>query len=122
MTPTSSSSVQEQINYLVERVNVGFDRLDSRLEGLDHRMRQVEENSAASMPVVNMRITALTEKIADNKESASSHSQRLKKLEYQMIRMASMYAFFVYISSGLGVAIISLIGAILTGHAEVSFK
>jgi chromosome segregation ATPase len=123
MTPTKvGTTTGEQINYLVDRINEGFEELKEHINQLDDRLRKMEQTDAACIPVMNARIDHVNDKLKEHENSLTTKSQQIKTLEAQVARLANMYAIMTWIFGALGISVIGLIWALITGQAEVIFR
>lgn len=106
---------QSQISALEQRIEKGFDELKEMLKGFDERVRAVEQREAGCQPIITARLDAAFRKIDD-------HDLRLITVEKHADRMMAAYQFMLFMGSALGLSVIALIWALITGQAQVVFK
>jgi len=123
MTPPDNTSVlQVQIDSLGERMQQGFDEIKDMLRSYEERTRAIEQREAGCQPIMHARLDAMQQYIIDHNTKFTTKSQQINSLEKQVARLAGMYNFFVFIGSALGLSVIALIWALITGQAQVIFK
>lgn len=72
--PTRTSTLQNQINILTNRVEKGFSELKDMLQGFDTRVREMEKQEASCKPLLDNQISAAWRKIDE-------HSTEIKVLD-----------------------------------------
>jgi predicted RNase H-like nuclease (RuvC/YqgF family) len=126
MTPPKASidiSVfQDQINSLGDRMDAGFTEIKDLLRSYEERTRAIEQREAGCQPLITGRIDAVWRKVDDHETRLTTKSQQINALERQVARLAMVYNFFVFVSSALGLSVIALIWAMITGQATVIFR
>jgi uncharacterized protein involved in exopolysaccharide biosynthesis len=122
MTPSQTAALQAQIDSLGDRMASGFDEIKSLLISIEERTRLLETSEAGYQPLANSRIDAVVLKIADHETRLATKSQQINTLDKQVAKLVGMYNFFIFVGSAFGLSLISLIWALITGHAQVVFK
>jgi predicted RNase H-like nuclease (RuvC/YqgF family) len=115
MPPSSTAALQAQIDNLGERMDRGFDEIKNLLRSYEERTRKVEQQEAGCQPVITSQIKSVFLELG-------KHDGRIEKLEKQLGRVMAMYSVFIFISGALGLSIIALIWAMITGQATVVFR
>jgi hypothetical protein len=100
----------------------GFDEIKVLVRSFDERVRGVEMQEAGCQPLLSGRIDAAWRRLGEHDSTFDKHDGRLKDLEAQLGRLMTMYAIFVFIGSALGLSVIALIWALITGQAQVVFR
>jgi hypothetical protein len=115
MPPASTAVLQAQIDSLGIRMDKGFDEIKDLLRSYEERMRKTEQLEAGCQPVITTQIKSVFLELG-------KHDGRIEKLEKQLGRVMAMYSVFIFISGALGLSIIALIWAMITGQATVVFR
>jgi predicted RNase H-like nuclease (RuvC/YqgF family) len=122
MPPENTSALEAQIHSLEERTVAGFTEIKDMLRSYEERTRAIEKLEAGCQPIVTGRIDAVWRKVDEHETRLETKSQQINSLEKQVARLATMYTAFVFIGSTLGVSVIALIWAMITGQATVVFR
>lgn len=122
MPPENTYALEAQIHSLEERTVAGFTEIKDMLRSYEERTRAIEKLEAGCQPIVTGRIDAVWRKVDEHETRLETKSQQINSLEKQVARLATMYTAFVFIGSTLGVSVIALIWAMITGQATVVFR
>jgi len=96
---TSNAAILEKLINLEESIK----RVESKVNSIDNRVQKIEINDARAESVV---------------EKVDDHEGRIRALE----QLAPAMRVVVWIAGVLGVSVIALIWALITGQAVLAFK
>jgi chromosome segregation ATPase len=122
MPPSSTSALEARIDRLEERMVAGFTDIQDMLRSYDERTRAIERLEAGCQPIVYARLDAIQQDLLDHNTRLAMKSQQIININTQMSDLMHMYRLFVWVGTAMGGSIISLIVALITGHAQVVFK
>jgi hypothetical protein len=122
---------------LERAVERGFETVNSRLDGLDHRLRNLENNEASRGGTTELRLTGLergvgeacvrlaqletnlSERIEDYKVD---HAAELKVLASRLDTIEPWVRGAKWVVGVLGTSLLALIWSLITGQVQLLFK
>lgn len=100
----------------LERIELGFAKLDAAIKVLDDRQRAAENREAGNTPIMSSRLEAAWRKIDDHETSIRDLRQEVSKLMQSVIQLLSILRWMLGIFTSLIVAILI---ALATGHLSI---
>ncbi|MBV5322605.1 MAG: hypothetical protein JZU60_02070 [Ilumatobacteraceae bacterium] len=100
----------------LERIELGFAKLDAAIKVLDDRQRAAENREAGNTPIMSSRLDAAWRKIDDHETSIRDLRQEVSKLMQSVIQLLSILRWMLGIFTSLIVAILI---ALATGHLSI---
>jgi|SRR3989304_5935014 len=122
LNSAATAALQIQIDGLGERMDKGFEELKAILRSYEERTRAIEQREAGCQPIITSRMDAAWRKLDEHETKFETVHKDVDELDKKLVSVMFMYRVFVFISSALGLSIISLIWALITGRAEITFK
>lgn len=114
--------MQKQIDLLREEIQTGFGEIKKMLEEMDKRMREVEKNEAACLPMIKSEIESIHKRLDDHETRLNTKSVQIVDVNNAIAKLMTMYRMVSWVAIGFGGSIIVLIWGLITGSAEVSFR
>lgn len=100
----------------LERIELGFAKLEAAIKVLDDRQRAAENREAGNTPIMSSRLDAAWRKIDDHETSIRDLRQEVSKLMQSVIQLLSILRWMLGIFTSLIVAILI---ALATGHLSI---
>ena len=100
----------------LERIELGFAKLEAAIKVLDDRQRAAENREAGNTPIMSSRLDAAWRKIDDHETSIRDLRQEVSKLMHSVIQLLSILRWMLGIFTSLIVAILI---ALATGHLSI---
>lgn len=105
-----------------------FVEVKALVQSIDTRMRQAELDRVSAAAVVEAEITAAHTRLDGHAEKLDTHATDIKDLkaaqatsDKRLSALEPAYRLMLFVASALGLSVIGLIWALITGAAKVTF-
>jgi hypothetical protein len=147
MTPSVSTAVLLE---KLQSIQITVSRMEGKLDAMDARIHAIEKSDSDNRVLDASNLTMTTTKQADLMAAGLDRETRLKAIERQnyateatlplwrvdvntslddhalrlkdIEKLMPWLRVFIWVSSALGISVISLVWSIITGHANIVFR